>query len=66
MQAAADGLGLAMGYLELVDLDLQSGRLVCASAQRVKHDYSYYLVQRSPPEPNSNQARFCEWLLGQL
>ncbi len=66
MQAAADGLGLAMGYLELVDLDLHSGRLVCASAQRVKHDYSYYLVQRSPPEPNSNQARFCEWLLGQL
>ena len=40
MQAAADGLGLAIGYLELVDLDLHSGRLVCASAQRVKHDYS--------------------------
>lgn len=66
MQAAADGLGLAIGYLELVDLDLHSGRLVCASAQRVKHDYSYYLVQRSPLELNSNQARFHEWLLGQL
>jgi LysR family glycine cleavage system transcriptional activator len=66
MQAAADGLGLAIGYLELVDLDLHSGRLVCASAQRVKHDYSYYLVQRSSLELNSNQARFREWLLGQL
>ena len=66
MQAAADGLGLAIGYLELVDLDLHSGRLVCASAQRVKHEYSYYLVQRSSRQLNSNQARFHEWLLGQL
>ena len=66
MQAAADGLGLAIGYLELIDRDLKSGQLVCASAQRIKHDYSYYLLQRRAPATGSAAARFRDWLLGQL
>jgi LysR family glycine cleavage system transcriptional activator len=66
MQAAADGLGLAIGYLELIDRDLQSGQLVCASAQTVKHDYSYYLVYPHPLEPDSVGALFRKWLLNQL
>jgi LysR family glycine cleavage system transcriptional activator len=66
MQAAADGLGLAIGYLELIDRDLQSGQLVCASAQTVKHDYSYYLAYPQPLEPDSGGALFRKWLLNQL
>ena len=66
MQAAADGLGLAIGYLELIDRDLQSGQLVCASAQKVKHDYSYYLAYPHPLKPDSVGALFREWLLDQL
>jgi LysR family glycine cleavage system transcriptional activator len=66
MQAAADGLGLAIGYLELIDRDLQSGQLVRASAQTVKHDYSYYLVYCQRLGPDSVGALFREWLLSQL
>jgi LysR family glycine cleavage system transcriptional activator len=66
MQAAADGLGLAIGYLEIIDRDLHSGRLLCASDRLVKHDYSYYLLYRDPPAPGSAVARFREWLLEQL
>ena len=66
MQAAADGLGLAIGYLELIDRDLHSGILLCASEHRVKHDYSYYLVYRQALEPDSIGALFREWLFGQL
>jgi LysR family glycine cleavage system transcriptional activator len=66
MQAAADGLGLAIGYLELIDRDLQSGRLVCANERLVKHDYSYYLVYPHPPARDSTNARFRNWLLDQL
>jgi LysR family glycine cleavage system transcriptional activator len=66
MQAAADGLGLAIGYLELIDRDLQSGNLLCASEQRVKHEYSYYLAYAHQPEPDSVESLFREWLLDQL
>jgi len=66
MQAAADGLGFAIGYLELIDRDLQSGRLVCAHEHLVKHDYSYYLVYRHQPSTNSADERFRSWLLDQL
>jgi len=66
MQAAADGLGLAIGYLELIDRDLHSGRLVCASDRQVKHEYSYFLVYRNASRFNSQQERFREWLFNQL
>jgi LysR family glycine cleavage system transcriptional activator len=66
MQAAADGLGLAIGYLELIDRDLHSGRLVCASDRQVKHDYSYYLVYRRSLKFNPGQERFRKWLFEQL
>lgn len=66
MQAAADGLGLAIGYFELIDRDLNSGQLVCASEQRIKHDYSYYLLHHHQPATDSAAARFRDWLLGQL
>ena len=66
MQAAADGLGLAIGYLELIDRDLQSGNLLRANAQTVKHDYSYYLAYPQPLEPDSVGALFRKWLLNQL
>jgi DNA-binding transcriptional LysR family regulator len=66
MQAAADGLGLALGYLELIDRDLHSGRLVCASEQRVKHEYSYFLVRRRAQRLSTAQQRFRTWLFAQL
>lgn len=66
MQAAADGLGLAIGYLELIDRDLHSGRLLCANDRLLKHDYSYYLVYRAPLEAGTSRARFRDWVHDQL
>lgn len=66
MQAAADGLGLAIGYQELIEQDLNSGKLVNASQTRVKHQYSYYLVFKKPTRKNQAVKRFKDWLASQL
>lgn len=66
MQAAADGLGLAIGYLELIDRDLNSGRLLAASEQMVRHDFSYHLVYRPATKENSSLQLFRDWLINQL
>lgn len=66
MQAAADGLGLAVGYLELIGNDLHSGNLVTAYDQSVKHEFSYYLVYQKSIDENSSLQMFRNWLLDQL
>lgn len=61
MQAAADGLGLAIGYRELIDNDLLNNKLVIASNCPVKHPFAYYLVY--PPDQKSRSiASFKAWL----
>ncbi len=62
MQAAADGLGMAIGYLELIDRDLQSGRLVTVFEQTVRHPYSYYLVYPASNLKNPKLAEFRDWI----
>lgn len=64
MQAAADGLGLAVGYRELIDNDLQSNKLVIASEPLVKHQFAYYLVYPSGQTHQSLTA-FRAWLQAQ-
>lgn len=64
MQAAADGLGLAIGYRELIEQDLCNNRLVIAFDQPVKHQYAYYLVYRSEQNKNSLND-FKAWLRAQ-
>ncbi len=65
MQAAADGLGLAIGYLELIDRDLQAGSLITAAAANVRHEYSYYLVYPRDLELAPALAGFRSWIKGQ-
>ncbi len=62
MQAAADGLGIAMGYRELIDKELQTGQLILANPQQIKHAYSYYLVY-SPDRQNRALEAFMQWLM---
>jgi len=62
LQAAADGLGLAIGYRELIERDLQSKKLVIAYHQAVKHAYSYYLVYPKKPQ-NKSVDLFRHWLM---
>jgi LysR family glycine cleavage system transcriptional activator len=66
MQAAADGLGLAMGYLELIGPDLESGKLVKASKSTVKHEFSYYLLVNQSSTKNPRVREFQRWLVHQL
>ena len=65
MQAAADGLGLAIGYREFIERDLQAGHLLCASQQLVKHEYSYYLVYRKGQPNQVALNQFKNWLIDQ-
>jgi LysR family glycine cleavage system transcriptional activator len=66
MQAATDGLGLAIGYQELIDRDLQLGKLVSASDKTVKHQFSYYLVYNKAITNNEAVHEFRDWLFDQL
>ena len=65
MQAAADGLGLAIGYLELIDDDLRSGRLAIAFDLPVRHRYSYYLLQSNEDNEEPAYRSFCDWIRSQ-
>jgi len=66
MQAAADGLGIAIGYLELISADLQAGKLVTAFEGTVRHQYSYYLVYDKTSHKNQKITGFHHWLVNQL
>jgi len=63
LQAAVDGLGVAMGYVELAKNDIEENRLVRPFEFKTAHPWSYYIVT---PEDNSGDplvSEFCEWLL---
>jgi LysR family glycine cleavage system transcriptional activator len=62
MQAAADGLGIAIGYLELIERDLQTGNLVAAHPRMVRHRLSYYLVYPGRPAGGAGPQAFLEWI----
>ena len=62
LQAAINGLGIAMGYVELAASDLATGRLVQPFEMEVQHPWSYYIVM---PEDNVSDPKtrlFCDWL----
>jgi LysR family glycine cleavage system transcriptional activator len=65
IQAAVDGLGVAMGPTALVRDDLAAGRLVTPfpDVSLPARTYFAYLPQRDPVDPVS--AVFCDWLVRQ-
>lgn len=62
LNAARDGLGVAMGYLELAADDLNSGLLVRPFAAEVQHPWPYYIVVPEHKADDSQVQLFCEWL----
>jgi LysR family glycine cleavage system transcriptional activator len=62
MQAAADGLGIAIGYLELIGRDLQSGSLVTAHSRTVRHRFSYYMAYPERQTKNEGLQTFLDWI----
>lgn len=65
LQAAADGLGVAMGIRPYIDDDLASGRLVAPFALSVPKGGRWWLVHRAAREAEPAFRTFRDWLLDQ-
>jgi LysR family transcriptional regulator, glycine cleavage system transcriptional activator len=63
LQAAVDGLGVAMGVRPYVDDDLRHGRLVAPFAASVSKGRSWYLVYRAQRRTEKGFQAFRAWLL---
>jgi LysR family transcriptional regulator, glycine cleavage system transcriptional activator len=65
LQAATDGLGVALGQDTLIQNDLAAGRLVAPFEIDVPADFAYYVVtpERAPRSPAAEHFR--DWLLEQ-
>ena len=63
LQAAIDGLGIAMGIRPYIDDDLAAGRLVAPFAQSVPKGMRWYLVYRSFRTEQRDFAAFRRWII---
>jgi len=64
LQAALDGVGVAMGIRPYVDDDLAAGRLVAPFATTVSKGVGWHLVYRQARAEEPAFAAFRGWLLG--
>ena len=63
LQAAADGLGIAMGIRPYIDDDLAAGRLVAPFDLSVPKGMRWYLVYRSFQTEQRDFAAFRRWIM---
>jgi LysR family transcriptional regulator, glycine cleavage system transcriptional activator len=63
LQAAVDGLGVAMGIRPYIDDDLAAGRLVAPFALTVPMGMRWYLVYRSFRTEQRDFAAFRRWII---
>ena len=64
LQAAADGLGVAMGIRPYIDDDIAAGRLVAPFALSVPKGESWYLVYRQGRRDEPGFSAFRDWIMG--
>jgi LysR family glycine cleavage system transcriptional activator len=64
LQAAADGVGVAMGISPYVDDDLKAGRLVAPFAPTVSKGEHWYLVHRPSRQHEAALQAFRAWITG--
>ena len=62
VQAARDGLGVALGWKHLVDEPLAAGALVRPLDELVRTDFGYYLLMRQDREASPQATLFCNWV----
>lgn len=62
LQAAVDGLGIAMGYVELAQRELANGRLIAPFEMQIAHPWSYYVVTAKGKADNQKVSVFRNWL----
>jgi LysR family transcriptional regulator, glycine cleavage system transcriptional activator len=63
LQAAADGVGVAMGIRPYLDDDLRAGRLVAPFAQTASKDAQWYLVYREARQSEPAFSAFRAWIM---
>ncbi len=63
MQAAADGVGVAIGISPYVDDDLKAGRLVAPFAQSVSKGEHWYLIYRDARKDEAAFVAFRAWIM---
>ena len=62
LQAAVDGMGMAIGHGEMVGNELATGKLVALAHLSVDSEKSYHLVMRASAANNPTLVRLKEWL----
>jgi len=63
VQAAMDGLGVAMGRFHLVEADIAAGRLIAPFDVVLPQDAGYYVVTPETTADAPKIARFRDWLI---
>ena len=66
LEAAAGGLGIAMGRLPLIDDDIAAGRLAVAVDRPVPVSSGYWLVKPPGIETRREIVAFRNWLLKEM
>ena len=66
VQAAIDGLGVALGRSRLVDADIAAGRLVVPFDVVLPADAGYYIVAPEETADTPKIALFRDWLIGSV
>ena len=65
LEAAADGMGVALGMTVLAESDLASGRLVAPLALSLPLNFSYYIVSGTDTAERGDVSAFRNWLLAE-
>src|SRR4029079_10977789 len=63
LQAAADGVGVAMGISPYVDDDLHAGRLIATVAESVLNGAHWYLIYREGRQDEAAFQAFRAWIV---
>jgi LysR family glycine cleavage system transcriptional activator len=62
-EAAAEGLGIAMGEIRLVQDDIRKGRLVAPWQHSQRQSESFYLIHQRQAETMPQLREFRDWIL---
>jgi len=65
-QAAAEGLGIAIGQTRLLKQELESGRLITPFNKPMERAAGYYLLTSTTQEHSYGVTIFCEWIQRQV
>lgn len=66
IQAAMDGLGVALGHGPLVEADLRAGRLVAPFEFSIPSEFAYYIVAPAESLRRRKIRAFRDWLLANV